>query len=557
MLSRPIHPSSRGDTIPSTDLQSRHHSLIRTAIPATPHSCLMKSLCLTALVALSSHALADVRLASIFTEHAVLQRDRPLPVWGWAEPNEQVVVTLGPATAKTTTADDGRWMVNLAPQSATSQPLTLTVTGKNSVQINDILLGDVWLCSGQSNMDWALGGCQAPEDIAAATLPLIRHFRTEYNFASTPATTVKGQWAVCAPDTASNFSAVGFYFARTIQAATGVPVGLVTNAVGGTNIELWMSQDILLNTPSLKPYARQMRESLDTYQQQLTSSLPAIEQWTRESRVAQQADRPLPMPPAWPEYPFGERVARPRCVTLHNGHIAPLIPMAMRGVLWYQGESNADDSLYFEKKSAMLASWRQWFQHESLPFYFVQLAAFEKPSDDPANLGWGSIRDQQRRCLTIPHTGMASAIDLGEADDIHPKNKADVGARLALWALANEYNQPEKIASGPLFRDLKIEGAAARISFDSIGDGLITARKIGRAPAVEEKNSPLRRFAIAGADRQWFWATAVIEGATVLVSSPDVPTPVAVRYACSTNPEGANLYNRNGLPASPFRTDNW
>ena len=263
------------------------------------------------------------------------------------------------------------------------------------------------------------------------------------------------------------------------------------------------------------------------------------------------------MPPAWPEYPFGERVARPRCVTLHNGHIAPLIPMAMRGVLWYQGESNADDTLYLEKKSAMLASWRQWFQHESLPFYFVQLAAFEKPSDDPANLGWGAIRDQQRRCLTIPHTGMASAIDLGEADDIHPKNKADVGARLALWALANEYNQPEKIASGPLFRDLKIEGSAARITFDSIGDGLITARKIGRAPAVEEKNAPLRRFAIAGADRQWFWATAVIEGATVLVSSPDVPTPVAVRYACSTNPEGANLYNRNGLPASPFRTDNW
>lgn len=512
---------------------------------------------ISAVLALSSTALADVRLPAIFSEHVVLQRDRPLPVWGWADVGELVNVSLGAQKAAATTGADGRWMVRLAAQPGSKGPLTLKVVGKNVVEVQDVLLGDVWLCSGQSNMDMLLGGCNVPDEIKAANLPLIRHFRAEYNFASAPATDVKGKWSVCSPGSASGFSGVGFYFARKVHAETGVPIGLLTNAVGGTNIELWLSQATLLGTPALEPYAKLMRESLAIYQTQLADSLTPIEQWTARSRTAQKAGKEIPTPPKWPDYPFGEKVARPRCVTLHNGHIAPLVPMAMRGVLWYQGENNADGNLYVEKTAAMLGDWRKWFGDPALPFYFVQLAAFTKPNDNPAGGEWGAIRDAQRRCLAIPHTGMASAVDIGDAEDIHPKNKADVGERLALWALANEYGKKGIVTSGPLFRELKIEGGKARISFDSLGGGLILARKQGRAPAIEEKGAKLQRFAIAGADKQWQWADAVIDGDTVVVTSDKVPSPVAVRYAYSSNTEGANLYNRAGLPASPFRTDSW
>ena len=517
----------------------------------------MKTTCLLTILALTASASADVRLPAHFSDHVVLQRDKPLPVWGWADAGEKVSVALGAKTGTATAGADGRWMVRLAAQPLSKEPLSLTVSGKNTIEVKDVLLGDVWLCSGQSNMDMALDGSAAPDDIKAADLPLVRHFRMEANFASEPATDVKGKWSVCNPGSAGSFSAVGFYFARKVHAETGVPIGLLTNAVGGTNIELWISQETLLGTPALAPYAKLMRESLAAYQQQLAEALPGIERWTARSRAAQKVWQEIPMPPKWPEFPFGEKVARPRCVTLHNGHIAPLVPMAMRGVLWYQGENNADGNLYVEKTRAMLSDWRKWFGDAALPFYFVQLAAFTKPNENPAGGEWGPIRDAQRRCLAIPHTGMASAVDIGAADDIHPKNKADVGERLALWALANEYGKRGIVTSGPLFRELKIENGKARVTFDSIGGGLITARKDGRTAAVEEKGAKLRRFAIAGADKKWVWADAVIEGDSVVVSSPDVPAPVAVRYAYASNPEGANLYNRAGLPASPFRTDSW
>ena len=231
----------------------------------------------------------------------------------------------------------------------------------------------------------------------------------------------------------------------------------------------------------------------------------------------------------------------------------------MRGVLWYQGESNADGNLYLEKTRAMVSDWRKFFAEPNLPFYYVQLAAFTKPNSNPVGDGgsWGAIRDVQRRSLVIAHTGMASAVDIGDADDIHPKNKADVGERLALWALANEYGKKGLVVSGPLFRDLKVDGNKVRMNFDSLGGGLMAAHKVGRAPAVEDKGAALKRFAVCGSDKKWFHAEAVIEGDTVVVSAAEVAAPVAVRYADATNPEGANLYNRAGLPASPFRSDGW
>ena len=506
------------------------------------------------VLAVSAHA--DVTLSAVFSDHAVLQRDKPLPVWGWAAPGEQVSVSLGAQNGTATAGADGCWIVRLAAQPMSKEPLTLTVAGKNQVEIKDVLLGDVWLCSGQSNMEFGLGNCNAGDDIKAADFPLIRHLRTEYNFASGPAKDVKGKWNVCNPGSAGGFSAVGFYFARKIHAETGVPIGLLTNAVGGTNIELWISKETLLGTPSLAPYAKQMRDSLEQYQRDLGEALPAIEQWTARSRAAQKATQPIPMPPSFPDFPFGEKTHRPRCVTLHNGHIAPLVPMSLRGVLWYQGENNAGDKLYVEKVRAMLGDWRKWFGDPALPFYFVQLAAYQKPNDDPAHTdGWAEVRDQQRRCLEIPRTGMAVAIDIGNAEDIHPKNKADAGERLAFWALANEYGKRGLVVTGPLFRAMKIDGGKARLTFDSVGGGLVAAKKDGRAPALEEKGAKLRQFSIAGADRKWVWADAVIEGDAVVVSSPQIASPVAVRYAWATNPDGANLYNRAGLPASPFCTD--
>jgi sialate O-acetylesterase len=300
-----------------------------------------------------------------------------------------------------------------------------------------------------------------------------------------------------------------------------------------------------------------MRESLAGYQRDLASAMPALDQWLASARTAQQAGQALPMPPTWPEFPFGERAHRPRCVTLHNGMIQPLVPFTLRGAIWYQGENNAGDRLYVEKKRAMLADWRKWFGNPDLPFYFVQLAAWQKPNDNPAHTDdWAIVREQQLRCLALPHTGMALAIDVGDADDIHPKNKADVGERLALWALASDYGKQVE-PSGPLFKALKIEDGKARLSFTHVGKGLMVGRKVGRAPAAEDASGKLKRFAIAGEDKQWRWADARIEGDTVVCSSPEVPKPVAVRYAWAINPDGANLYNRDGLPASPFRTDEW
>jgi sialate O-acetylesterase len=517
----------------------------------TPPLCLLLGL----LIALPAEA--EVKLPAIFSDHVVLQRDQPLAIWGWAKPEEHVTVHLGSEQAEATADGQGNWRVQLQPQPMSTAPLVLTAKGTNTLTVNDILLGDVWLCSGQSNMDMGLGGCNVPQDIASAELPLIRHFRMDYNFATAPAKNTRGQWSVCRPESAAGFSAVGFYFARKVQAATGVPIGILTNAVGGTNIELWLSQKTLLETPALDAYAKQMRTSLTEYNQQLAEALPEIEAWTARSRTALAGGQTIPLPPIWPEFPFIDKVSRPRCVTLHNGMISPLIGLALKGALWYQGENNADGRLYVAMKSAMVADWRRYFANPNLPFYFVQLAAWQAPNDRPEGGEWGLIRDAQRRCLTIPHTGMASAVDLGDAVDIHPKNKADVGERLALWALKNDYGKSDLVASGPLWRELQIAGNTAILSFDELGGGLMIGRKEGRTSTVEDPTAKLQRFAIAGADKKWFWAQATIQGDTVVVSAPEVPVPVAVRYAFCSNPAGANLYNRAGLPASPFRTDNW
>lgn len=494
---------------------------------------------------------AAVRPHALFSDHMILQRGRPVAVRGWADPGEEVAVEFAGHSVRTKADAKGRWLATLPPLEASSDPRDMTVRGSNTVTIRDVLVGDVWLCTGQSNMAISVGHYSrvpdVKEDLAAARLPLVRQFGVTENFAETLQDDVKGDWIVCTPQLASRFCAVGFYFARDVHAETKVPIGIIRSAKGSTGIEMWLSQETLMSLPGDEKLAGQMRESLAA--------------WERDKAAAEAAGK-KPGDADFPPFPFGEKVRRPRCSTLHNGMIAPLAGHAIRGILWYQGEGNAGDAQasrqYSVRLRALIRDWRALFGDESLPFYFVQLPAFQKPTDDPAaNDSWARMREAQRRCLDVPHTGMAVTIDIGEADDIHPRNKADVGGRLARLALRDVYGRRDPGAGGPSFRELTIEGDKARLSFDGIGAGLMVGRKEGRAAVVEDAGAPLRRFAVAGSDKKWHWAEATIDGETVVVRAAEVPKPVAVRYAFATNPEGANLYNRDGIPASPFRTDDW
>ncbi len=457
---------------------------------------------------------ADVRLPKYFTSNMMVQRDQPVRVWGWAEKDEAVSVSFAEKSATTKADADGGWMVEL-PAVKSGQDLELTVKGKNSVTLKNIIIGDIWVCSGQSNMEMALGNCLGgAEDIKEASLPLIRRIKFKHEVAAKPAADAPAatEWQVCTPATAPQFTAVGFYFAREVSLKTGVPIGIVDSNWGGTAIEPWIALEGLQKVEALKAGLEARLAGKDTY------------------------------------------------CGMYNAMIAPIIKAPVKGALWYQGESNGGEGeSYYHKMNALITGWRQQWGQGDFPFYFVQLASFQTPVDDPAGgNGWAALREAQLKTLALPKTGMAVITDtvpLAEGADIHPRNKYDVGTRLAQWALARDYGQAGVVASGPLFKSLKIVGDKAHLEFDYTGSGLMTGKKEGRAPATEDKTGKLKKFAIAGADMKWQWADAVIEGSAVVVSSAAVKEPVAVRYAFEMNPDGANLYNREGLPASPFRTD--
>lgn len=471
------------------------------------------------LASLITSAHADVKLASIFGDSMVLQRELPVPVWGWAEAGEEVTVTLGEQTRKATADKDGRWQVKLDALKANAEGQTLKVTGKNSIELKDVLIGEVWICSGQSNMEWSLNAVlNANEEVAAANHPQIRLFNVPGHTTSPVANdTCPGAWQVCAPNTAAGFSAVGYFFGRRLQAELKVPIGLVGSNWGGTLIEPWTSPAGFQSVPELKAIADQ------------------VAAYTAETQVG-----------------GGSPSA------IYNAMIHPLAPFAMRGAIWYQGESNGGEGeSYYHKTQALVNGWRQLFNPD-LAFYWVQLANFQNPNESAeGGDGWARIREAQRKSLNIKHTGMAVIIDIGEAGDIHPRNKQDVGSRLAVWALHQTYGMKDIVPSGPLYKGQKVEGNSIRLSFDNVGSGLVVGKKEGLAPLLIVKDGKLERFAIAGADKKWHWAEATIDGSDVIVRSPDVKEPVAVRYAYSMNPTGANLYNVEGIPASPFRTDDW
>jgi sialate O-acetylesterase len=518
----------------------------------------MKNLLALAVLLLTTmSAYADVALNGLFADHMVLQRDMPVSVYGMAEPGEKVSVALAGQDKSATADKDGRWIVNLDAMKASTNPVAMTVAGKNKLAINDIVVGDVWVCSGQSNMEFTLGGCNTPQDIAAADFPTLRQIKAEGRPAGRPGNEVPGRWEVCTPASAPGFTAVGFYFARRIQKETGLPIGLIYANWGGTRIEPWTPLFAFEMEPPLANVVTEIKKREDEYRNDIGKSLIAVERWVADARSALATPGgEIPSTPQIPNSPFTD----PNFPTaLYNGRIHPFVPYAIKGALWYQGESNGGEGEeYYHKMRALIGGWRKVWNQGDFPFYFVQLANFDQPNQDPAGgNGWARVRMAQSKSLQIPNTGMAVIIDVGEANDIHPKNKFDVGERLARWALHNDYGKKDMVVSGPLFKSMKVEDGKIRIFFDSAGSGLMIGKKEGRNPTAEDKGGKLNRFSIAGEDKKWVWANAVIDGATVVVSSPDVPKPVAVRYAFSMNPEGCNLYNNEGLPASPFRTDEW
>lgn len=650
--------------------------------------------CLLLLVVPALHA--ELTVAPIFGSGMVLQRNQKIPVWGEASPNQHVTVQFGEKTVEAAAGADGSWMARL-PARKSGQDLVLTVrSGNESVSFTNIVMGEVWICSGQSNMEWPVAKADnGKEAVAAANHPNIRLFAVEKQTALEPQKTVQGKWNRCAPETVSDFSAVGYFFGLELYKKLGVPIGLIDSSWGGTLAEAWTPIETLEANPDYQQILKR-RDQLVKQWQDMQANLESIKKSEqafkdkaaslvvpKEEPDASLFDPSISMPEATPieipsrfmrdtdgvvllrktfeipdgmpitdavlrlgdvddfdttwvngvrvgttgadvdraahvirQYPVSASVLKPgknvvlvrvtdwlsgsrmgmakdpallftdgtdiplsgtwefkllidlgkrpsinvrlqnAGSTLYDGMIAPLTPYGIRGVIWYQGESNSDRAAQYETLfPAMIQSWREKWGQGNFPFYYVQLANFMQRKDQPGDSEWAELRNAQLKTLSLPETGMATIIDIGEAGDIHPRNKLDVGKRLAQWALVETYDwkpetgffkrlfTKEPTPGGPLFKSAKVQGNSIVISFKDVGKGLTI-----------KDGDKLKGFAIAAEGQPFQWADAVIKGDTVVVSNPDIKNPAAVRYAWADNPE-ANLYNKDGFPASPFRTD--
>lgn len=527
---------------------------------------------------------ADLSLADVFTDHAVFQRDLPVPVWGRAAPAATVTVAFGSQELSTTAAADGRWQVRLAPLGATAVPGQLSArSGTETVTCTDILVGEVWLASGQSNMGVPLSAAHnAAEVLPKALDPQLRFFRVSTRCAAEPQGGVKGHWETTTPDAAKSLSAVAYFFARDLRANLQVPVGVLAAPWGGTPIQSWFSLEGITRDPPLARLVTQWEEALAkhrqvvadpgltvAYEQDLkrwqSEVAPAYQAVLKEYNAAKAAGREVgakPQPvrpePGNPD-PTGmpSPSRRPGAPTVnYNGMIAPLVPYALRGFIWYQGEANGSAGLeYRTLMPRLITDWRErWNQADPPPFLFVQLPANGPDTTPVATAGWPWLREAQLMTLAVPRSGMAITIDVGNPRDVHPTGKEPVGQRLALLARRIAYGQ-ELVASGPLYQGFTSDQGRIRVRFSEIGSGLAIGGSPWYAPGVEPfPGDRLIGFFIAGADKKWVEAVAVIDGDGVVVSSPQVPQPTAVRYGWAASPR-CNLANREGLPASPFRTD--
>ena len=497
-----------------------------------------------ATVALASCALAvkpqaanaDVQMSALWSNGLIVQRQMPIPVWGTASAGEKVTVTLGAATASATTGADGKWSVKLPAREAASG-LQMTVKGNNTIQIKDVAVGEVWVASGQSNMELrvprTLG---ADREIAAAHYPLIRQFRVARNIADTPQTQLKGDWVEAVPQTVDQFTAVGYYFARDLYRNLNMPIGIIHASYGGTPAQAWTPAQTLATDADLKSINADWQKTLADYPSATRQYDEQLARWQERADAAKKAGKSEPQKPYAPAGPGTKQTP----AGLYNGMIAPVTRFAVRGVIWYQGESDHDPALYGKLFPALIQGWRRDFGAE-VPFYYVQLANFRAQQTQPVEAdGWQDIRAAQDKALALPKTGRAVAVDVGDAKEIHYPNKQEVGRRLALIALANQYGGKIEY-SGPQYQDMKVEGKQLRLNF-------------AHAAGMKAKDGDLKGFAIAGADNKWVWADAKVDGDNIILSSPAVAAPTSARYDWASNPIG-NLVNSAGLPAAPFRTD--
>jgi len=551
-------------------------------------------------------ARADVKMPAIFGDHMVLQRDGSVPFWGWAEPGETVTVSAGGDQATATADKDGKWEAKLSNLKASSTPIEVTVKGKNQLTFTDVLVGDVWVCSGQSNMEFGIKAFMKPEELEKAGDPQIRLFSVPKWVAPKPGQDIApapanmpglGKWVVCTPQTLvssgewSGFPAVGFYFGQQIHAFTHQPVGLIGSCWGGTRINSWTSLETLQAVPSMAGYlagAVKFRDHYDEIKTEYESqTLPAwnaelakwkednkdklaayqtaMEQWRKDANAAaagHQAAPPRPVAPKEPRAPRDTVNDNQTSAALFNGMIAPIIPYGIKGVIWYQGESNGDQPGFYRiALPALIKDWRTHWDQGDFPFMVVQLPNFQARKPEPSESTWAGVREAEAlAAATVPKTGMAVTIDLGEAGNIHPADKYDVGQRLALAAQRVAYGDDKTVTSGPTLQKATVQGNAIRVTFDNVGGGLTmgTAPEhfylAQRPPAKPPIPTEIEGFAVAGADQKYYWAKATIDGDSVVVTSDKVLNPVTVRYAWADNP-AANLYNKEGLPAAPFRTD--
>lgn len=498
---------------------------------------------------------APLKLAPFYTDNMIFQREKPIVVLGRTDPNATVEGSFMGSSAKAQADAYGFFKLVLPAKDACDKGCTATFkSGDSVIDLTNVLVGDVWLCSGQSNMEWTMGRCGAlaEEDIKSAALPLIRRIKFNREIALDPVPfmqmKVDGPWMDAKTNTVPNWTAVGFYFARRIHANTKIPIGILDCNWGGTRIEPWTPEEAFGRYPALSNDVK----SIGLRYNQYKKNAEAEKAWQAKLAAAAPEERKKMRKPSMP---WGN--ASPTAI--YNAMVDGMTPMAIKGMLWYQGCANSGDPLYDKHMEALASGLRKKWGYE-FPFYFVQLANFQDASEDPANVGWGRVRNLQLNAFhAIPSCGMAVIIDIGEAKDIHPKNKFDVGERLARWAMRDLYGAKDTVVSGPIYKEMKISGKKAIISFDYVSAedkrlGLMVGKKEGKAPTAEVKKGKLEGFAVQDKEGNWSWANAVIEGTTVVVTHPAGKEPVNVRYAFQSNPK-ANLYNREGLPASPFTTE--
>lgn len=497
------------------------------------------------LIAASSDGVADVRLPSFFSDHMVLQQQKPVKFWGWAEAGESISVSIGDNSASAEARPSGRWDVELPAMTASSEAVTVSIQGAtSSVEIKDVLIGEVWLCSGQSNMEWAVrSSSDAEAEIAVAIYPLIRHMKVPRVFKTTPQDDFETSWEICSAETAGNFTACGYFMARKLHRELGVPIGLVNSSWGGTRVEPWtppvgfekvaalqdIHQSVLGRTPGT-----------EVYNSRLTAYLETVNSWVEKGQASLADSTPLAPLAAYPAEltPFKSHQDP---TMLYNGMIHALVGFPIRGAIWYQGESNhAEGMLYFEKKKALINGWRELWGQGDFPFYYVQIAPFQYGSEDPTILA--KFWEAQAAVQTIPNTGMVVINDIATLNNIHPPNKQDVGLRLANLALKNDYDRTDTVAESPQFDSVERRPGNLRVTFRNTAGGLKT--RDGKPPT---------HFEMIGPGSGGFQAaTAIIEGDTVLLTSDDVAAPTAFRFAWHKLAE-PNLSGGSGLPVGAVR----